>query len=76
MAALVQYKLNVDSLLDEVESFRIIPRNLRPTLLETNQLYVDILPVGFVKEWYKYYIADGALRYNGSRVSIEACVGV
>lgn len=76
MAALVKYKLNTESLLDEVESFQIIPRNKRPAVLPENTLYVDILPDKFVKEWYKYYITDGVLNYNGTRVSIEACSGV
>lgn len=76
MAALVKYKLNLDSGLDEVESFLIIPKHKRPAILPDSTLYVDNLPDGFPKEWYKYYVVEGVLQYNNSRVSIEACKGV
>lgn len=76
MAALVKYRANLESGLDEVESFTIIPKHKRPAILPDSTLYVDNLPEGFPSEWYKYYIAEGVLQYNGSRVSIEACVGV
>ncbi len=76
MAALVKFKLNLDSDLDEVESFVVIPKHKRPAILPERTLYVDNLPEGFPKEWYKYYVIEGVLQYNGSRTSIEACRGV
>ena len=76
MAALVKYKHNIDSGLDEVESYTVIPKHKRPAIVPERTLYVDALPEGFPNEWYKYYIVEGVLQYNGSRVSIEACVGV
>lgn len=76
MAALVTYKYNEDSGLDEVASYTIIPKHRRPAILPEKTLYIDNLPEKFPTEWYKYYIVEGVLQYNGTRVSIEACSGV
>ena len=62
--------------LDEIISFRVVPKNQIPPKLADNAHVLMSVPDDFPKKWYMYYIKNGDLFINLQRKSIEAGSGV